>query len=110
MNRKSTRRLLVILLLTLIKNIAYATPPVITNLNGDISTFTVAGAAVSLDAGTNATITTATAPDFNNAVLTVAIITGLNYAEDVLIIKNAGQLNASGGKLTYAGNIIGKFS
>lgn len=117
MNKNSTPRFLIVFLLLLCRS-AYAavpyTPPVIGNLNGDVVSFTTAGADVFLDAGLDATLTAGTAPDFNGGLLTVAVTTGARYAEDVLNIKNegsaAGQIGVDANVIAYGGITIGTYT
>ncbi|WP_164108661.1 MULTISPECIES: MBG domain-containing protein [Sphingobacterium] len=88
--------------------------PVISNLNGDAVSYTEGGAAASIDAGSNATVTDSDSPDFNGGNVRVAITANRVSAEDVLSIRNegtgAGQIGVSGSNVTYGGTTIGAWT
>lgn len=90
------------------------TPPVINNLNNDAVTYTEGNARVFLDAGGNADVTAGTAPDFNQALLTVEIASGSSVTEDNLGVYNtgnaAGQIGVSGNEIYYGGTLIATFT
>ena len=97
-------------LLTVVTN----QPPVIGNLNGDAVTYTEGGAAISIDAGSNTTVTDSDSPDFDGGNVRVAITANRVSAEDVLSIRNqgtgAGQIGVSGSNVTYEGTTIGTWT
>ncbi|WP_164122336.1 MBG domain-containing protein [Sphingobacterium sp. xlx-130] len=90
------------------------TAPVLSNLNGDAVIYTEGDAAISIDAGSNATVTDSDSPDFDGGNVRVAITANRVSADDVLSIRNqgtgAGQIGVSGSNVTYAGVIIGTWS
>ena len=73
--------------------------PVITNLNGDSSTFAAAagGGAVHLDTGTAALVTDSDSSNFNSGNLTVHISANAHSSEDVLGVDTSGTLTLSSG-------------
>ena len=91
-----------------------ANPPVITNLNGDVASFTEGGAAVLLDVSSNATVTDPDSLNFDTGNVTVSITNNRVAAEDVLSIQNqgtgAGQIGVSGSNVSFGGATIGTFA
>ncbi|MFD2556505.1 tandem-95 repeat protein [Sphingobacterium tabacisoli] len=89
-------------------------PPVISNLNGDAVTYTERGAAVAIDATSNATVTDSDSPDFDGGNVRVVITANRVGAEDVLSIRNqgtgAGLIGVSGSNVTYEGTTIGTWT
>jgi Tfp pilus assembly protein FimT len=87
------------------------TPPTITNLAGDALAYAEDSGPLLIDQGNNATVTDVDSADFNGGNLTVAIVTGVVPAEDVLSIRNqgmgAGQIGFSAGNVYYGGVLIG---
>uniref|UniRef100_UPI0021CAAF4D putative Ig domain-containing protein n=1 Tax=Parapedobacter soli TaxID=416955 RepID=UPI0021CAAF4D len=79
--------------------------PVITNVDGDVVTYTEDGPAILLDAGSDATVTDPDSPDLNGSSLTVAIIANGATGEDQLAIRNEGpgmvQINVSENNVFY---------
>nr|WP_320049975.1 InlB B-repeat-containing protein [uncultured Desulfuromonas sp.] len=84
--------------------------PVITNLDGDAVTFSIGGNGVALDAGSNATLADIDSADFAGGVLTVAIVTNAQVAEDLLLVGTAGNIATSGANVTHTDGVtIGAF-
>ncbi|OSQ26931.1 beta strand repeat-containing protein, partial [Thalassospira sp. MCCC 1A03138] len=85
--------------------------PVIGNLNGDSVTYTEGGGAVSIDAGTAATVTDSDNTDFNGGNLTVSITGGGNAAQDILGLSTGGTITLSGSTagatVSVGGTVIG---
>ncbi|MFB4391375.1 MULTISPECIES: Ig-like domain-containing protein [unclassified Pseudomonas] len=83
--------------------------PVIGNVNGDTANYNQGGGSVLLDAGGNATVTDSDSSDFAGGNLTVAVGNGVG-SEDVLGIRNLGQIAVSGNNVTFGGVTIGTVS
>ncbi|MGE7993776.1 Ig-like domain-containing protein [Pseudomonas sp. NPDC089554] len=84
-------------------------PPVIGNVNGDSANYNQGGGSVLLDTSSNATVTDADSANFAGGNLTVSVGNGVG-SEDVLGIRNLGQIAVSGGNVTYGGVSIGTVS
>jgi len=88
------------------------TAPTLTNLHGDTTTFSIAGAAVNLDNGGNATFADLTSPDLSGGNVTVSIIVNEQAGEDQLLIGAVGAIAISGSNVTHTdggGLTIGTF-
>lgn len=92
-------------------NVDIVSAPVIGNLNGDSVTYTEGGGAVSIDAGTAATVTDSDNTDFNGGNLTVSITGGGNAAQDILGLSTGGAITLSGSTagstVSVGGTVIG---
>ena len=87
------------------------TPPMLANFNGDSVKFAVGGNPVVLDAGSDATLTDLTSPDFDGGTITMSIIANGRAAEDVLRVGTVGAIVTRGNEVIHAGGIaIGTFS
>ncbi|MBV8046418.1 MAG: DUF4347 domain-containing protein, partial [Paludibacterium sp.] len=71
--------------------------PVISNLNGDSTTFTAGVGAVHLDSGSAATVTDSDSPNFNSGNVTAHISANGQTSEDVLGIDTSGTVSLSNG-------------
>jgi hypothetical protein len=81
--------------------------PVVSNLDGDGASFTEDGAAILLDAGSDATVVDSDSADFDGGSIVVAITADGTPGEDVLSVQNegsvAGQVGVSGSSVLYGG-------
>ncbi len=83
--------------------------PVIANLDGDVRTyFEIVGAAVSLDDGSNATVTDADHANMIGGSLTVSL-GATAETDDQLQIAATGGIVVGGGLVLFGGNIIGTY-
>ncbi|MEN3030265.1 Ig-like domain-containing protein [Chromobacterium amazonense] len=71
--------------------------PVISNLNGDSSTYYAGAGAVRLDTGTAATVTDSDTSNFNGGNVTVHLSANGQSAEDALGISTSGSITLSSG-------------
>jgi len=110
MNKKATLTFLILFLLILAPKGYAITPPAIANLDGDAVSFTVAGAPVLLDAGSNANVTAGTANNFTDGMLTVSITNSTRFSEDEISIKTTGQITVNANLVYYAGTQIAAYS
>jgi hypothetical protein len=109
MNKKATLTFLILFLLILTPKGYAITPPAIANLDGDAVSFTVAGAPVLLDAGSNANVTAGTANNFTDGLLTVSITNSTRFSEDEISIKTTGQITVNANLIYYAGTQIAAY-
>ena len=87
--------------------------PTLTSLSGDSVSFTVAGNAVDLDDGGNATLADLTSPNLDGGNVTVSIIANAQNGEDVLKIGDVGAISTSGNNVVHSdsgGITIGTFA
>jgi trimeric autotransporter adhesin len=84
-----------------------ASPPVITNLNGDVVAYAEGAAAVGLDASANATVTDADSANFNGGELRANISAGGVAAQDVLSVRTVGNVTVAAGTVSVSGTAIG---
>ncbi|OMP79102.1 tandem-95 repeat protein [[Flexibacter] sp. ATCC 35208] len=110
MNKKATLTFLILFLWILTPKGYAITPPAIANLDGDAVSFTVAGAPVLLDAGSNANVTAGTANNFTDGLLTVSITNSTRFSEDEISIKTTGQITVNANLIYYAGTQIAAYS
>ena len=89
-----------------------AAPPIISNLDGDVVSFTEGGSAVSLDLDSN--VTAKVDSDFDRTYgggSVTASITGNGVAtEDLLELTQTGDITLSGSNVLYSGTTIGSYS
>jgi len=86
-------------------------PPTLANLNGDAVNFSVGGGAVSLDSGSNATLSDIDSSDFNGGNVTTAIVSNGQAAEDVLSVGSVGNVSTSGSNINHSDGVtIGTFA
>jgi len=86
-------------------------PPTLANLNGDAVNFSVGGGAVSLDSGSNATLSDIDSSDFNGGNVTTAIVSNGQTAEDLLSVGSVGNVSTSGSNINHSDGVtIGTFA
>lgn len=110
MNKKVTLTFPILFLLIFTAKVYAITPPAIANLDGDAVSFTVAGAPVLLDAGSNAIVTAGTANNFTDGMLTVSITNSTRFSEDEVSIKTTGLITVNTNLIFYAGTQIAAYS
>nr|WP_320051339.1 DUF4347 domain-containing protein [uncultured Desulfuromonas sp.] len=85
--------------------------PTLTNLAGDAVSYTIDGAAITLDASGDASLGDVDSSDFNGGNVTVAVVGNPYPAEDVLSIGSVGAISISGSNVIHSdGFTIGTFS
>ncbi|MFO1001920.1 MAG: cadherin repeat domain-containing protein [Planctomycetaceae bacterium] len=88
--------------------------PVISNLSGDILSYSEDSPATILDQSTATVVTDADSTDFAGGSLTIGITAGGVSSDDVLSIRHqgtgAGQIGVSGNDVLYGGVTIGTMS
>lgn len=83
--------------------------PLLSNLDGDVNTFTEGDLFQALDTGTALSISDVDSAHFNNGRLSVASISQ-GTRNDRLTLLDDTDLQFSGGNITYQSNIIGTYS
>lgn len=83
--------------------------PVITNLNGDVATYTEQQSPTLLESG-NAILTDVDSANFDTGTLTVSIGAGLVASQDELVILATSGIGVVGATVTYNGTQIGTFT
>lgn len=89
-----------------------ATPPIISNLDGDTVSFTEGGSAVPLDKDSDAAVKADSAHGsfYTGGSVTASITSNIVASEDVLEIAQTGGITRSGSDVLYSGTSIGTYS